>query len=485
MINGIRPASGARAPEWAPCAVRDYAAMTTGAASEPIPRAAVSGRFPCFDGLRAIAAVSVLVTHVAFAAGANAGSAFGMFFARMDAGVAVFFVISGFLLYRPFVSAHLRERPAPATGPFFWRRFLRIYPAYWLVLIVVVYVFADKHIHDVQSFVMWFGLVHIYSQRHSFGPLVQSWTLATEVSFYVFLPIWAWLIRRRAVASTPKRLRRELVGIALLVAVSIAWKAFVLSYGFSDGRIGQLRMWLPWWLDMFAIGMLLAIGSVNTGELGGSTPLRLDARHAPALCWALALAAFWLVSGGIGMPYKSGGIPLHLLWGQHYLYLATAALLILPAVFGTQTRDSSLVRRFLTNRVVVYLGVVSYGIYLWHDPWIDRYIPWSGVPNFAIYNSDVPFAWHTSRVVSIPFFAMILAILALTVATASVSWFLVERPTLRLKRLAEGRLARRDARTPGARLPEGAADAGGTADPNGDATASGHGIPAPPDATHR
>ena len=413
--------------------------MTTGAASEPIPRAAVSGRFPCFDGLRAIAAISVLVTHVAFAAGANAGSAFGMFFARMDAGVAVFFVISGFLLYRPFVSAHLRERPAPATGPFFWRRFLRIYPAYWLVLIVVVYVFADKHIHDVQSFVMWFGLVHIYSQRHSFGPLVQSWTLATEVSFYVFLPIWAWLIRRRAVASTPKRLRRELVGIALLVAVSIAWKAFVLSYGFSDGRIGQLRMWLPWWLDMFAIGM----------------------------------------------PYKSGGIPLHLLWGQHYLYLATAALLILPAVFGTQTRDSSLVRRFLTNRVVVYLGVVSYGIYLWHDPWIDRYIPWSGVPNFAIYNSDVPFAWHTSRVVSIPFFAMILAILALTVATASVSWFLVERPTLRLKRLADGRLARRDARTPGARLAEGAADAGGTADPNGDATASGHGIPAPPDTTHR
>jgi peptidoglycan/LPS O-acetylase OafA/YrhL len=423
--------------------------MTTRAASEPDARAAVGGRFPCFDGLRAIAAVSVVLTHVAFASGADTGSAFARLFARMDAGVAVFFVISGFLLYRPFVAAHLGDRSVPAAGPYFWRRFLRIYPAYWLVVIVVVYVFADKHIHDVQSFVMWFGLVHIYSEKHSFGPLVQSWTLATEVSFYVFLPVWAWLIRRRAPgsrASPSSLMQREIIGIALLVVVSIAWKAFVLSYGFSDGRIGQLKMWLPWWLDMFAVGMLLAVGSVGSRELGRATPLRLGARHAPVICWLLALGAFCLVSTGIGMPYKSGAIPLHLLWGQHYLYLATAALLVMPAVFGPQTRDSSLVRRFLTNRVVVFLGVVSYGIYLWHDPWIDRYIDWSGVSTFAIYHSDVPFSWHTSQVVSVPFFAMTLAVLALTIATASVSWFLLERPVLRLKRLSNRGLARRPGR---------------------------------------
>jgi peptidoglycan/LPS O-acetylase OafA/YrhL len=241
-------------------------------------------------------------------------------------------------------------------------------------------------------------------------------------------------------------MQREIIGIALLVVVSIAWKAFVLSYGFSDGRIGQLKMWLPWWLDMFAVGMLLAVGSVGSRELGRATPLRLDARHAPVICWLLALGAFCLVSTGIGMPYKSGAIPLHLLWGQHYLYLATAALLVVPAVFGPQTRDSSLVRRFLTNRVVVFLGVVSYGIYLWHDPWIDRYIDWSGISTFAIYHSDVPFSWHTSQVVSVPFFTMTLAVLALTIATASVSWFLLERPVLRLKRLSNRGLARRAGR---------------------------------------
>lgn len=469
--------------------------MTTTAPSQAGGRAAVGGRFPCFDGLRAIAAVSVLLTHVAFSAGANTGSVFGRFFARMDAGVAVFFVISGFLLYRPFAAAHLSDRPVPATGPYFWRRFLRIYPAYWLVVIVIVYVFADKHIHDLESFVLWFGLVHIYSQKHAFGPLVQSWTLATEVSFYVFLPVWAWLIRRGTRdRPTSTRLQRELSGLALLVVVSVAWKAFVLSYGFSDGRIGQLKMWLPWWLDMFAVGMLLAVGSVGAVHLERRAPLRLDARHAPAVCWLLALAAFVAVSTGIGMPYKSGGIPLHLLWGQHYLYLATAVFLVLPAVFGPQTRDSGVVRRFLMNRVAVYLGVVSYGIYLWHDPWIDRYVSWTGVTLFGVYRSNTPFAWHTSSVVSVPFFAMVLAVFALTVASASVSWFVLERPVLRLKRLGERRLARPApgpapvtsgaAPTPRQRssAPEPASNGEGS---NGEGQAAAPGLPVPPDRPHR
>ena len=79
--------------------------------------AAPDGYFPCFDGLRALAALSIVLTHVAFASGANGPNLLGAFFARMDGGVAVFFVLSGFLLYRPFVVAHLHDRPRPATGP--------------------------------------------------------------------------------------------------------------------------------------------------------------------------------------------------------------------------------------------------------------------------------------------------------------------------------------------------------------------------------
>ena len=399
------------------------------------PQTQPSSRFPCFDGLRALAALAVLLTHVAFASGANSASILGVFFARMDGGVAVFFVLSGFLLYRPFILAHVRGRPAPAAGPFLWRRFLRIYPAYWLVVTVVIYVFADKSIPSAKVFFLDYSLLNVYFSHYAFGPLVQSWTLSAEIAFYVLVPIWAFVVSRRTPSSPRDRLRREILGIVVLVLVSTAYKAIVIHADLPFGRVGQLKQLLPWWLDLFGVGMLFAVGSVAVAESIWATPLRLDRRWAPAVCWGLAVAAFWMVSAGIGLPWTTPAIPVEMLWGQHYLYGLTGALLVLPAVFGPQERDSSLIRRFLTTRVMVYLGVISYGIYLWHEPMIDRFLSWTNQQTFTVYHGDVPFAWHTSAYVSVPFFAFLLAVLALTIPTASISWFALERPLQRLKGL--------------------------------------------------
>src|SRR3954469_5892404 len=138
-------------------------------ARRPRDDAAPGAHFPCLDGLRAIAALSIVLTHVAFASGANSPNILGSFFARMDGGVAVFFVLSGFLLYRPFVVAHLHGRPRPAAGPFLWRRFLRIYPAYWVVLTVVVYIFADKSIDTTKTLILDYSLMNIYFSGYAFG----------------------------------------------------------------------------------------------------------------------------------------------------------------------------------------------------------------------------------------------------------------------------------------------------------------------------
>src|SRR3954452_5766357 len=70
-------------------------------------------RFPLFDGLRAIAVLAVLVTHTALLSGANELAWYGKYTARLDVGVTVFSLISGFLLSRPFVAAHLDDRAAP------------------------------------------------------------------------------------------------------------------------------------------------------------------------------------------------------------------------------------------------------------------------------------------------------------------------------------------------------------------------------------
>ena len=398
-------------------------------------RVSADPRFPNFNGLRAIAALAVVLTHLADSGGANAPNILGIFFARMDGGVAIFFVISGILLYRPFVRTHLLGEPRPQLVPYLWRRGLRIYPAYWLAMTVVVYVLGVTQIPSLENFLLDYSLLHIYSphQPDVFAPLVQSWTLATEVAFYLLLPVWSLVFGRCVRGEARRRVHTELIGVLFLIAVSAAWKAVVLGAGISDPRIGQFKLWLPWWLDLFAVGMGMAVLSVAMQHLYWPTPKWLDRRRAAALCWLGALGTFWWAAAGAGLPHTTAAIPHSRLWGQHYLYGATAILLVLPAVFGPQSRETSRIHWFLQTRAMVFLGSISYGIYLWHEAWIDRYFHWTDLTFRGIYFSDTPFAWHTNRVISIPWFAFGAAVLTLTIASASLSWFGLERPLLSLK----------------------------------------------------
>ncbi len=413
---------------------RTIAAMASTAALEP--SATLEPRFPSFNGLRAIAALAVVMTHLADSGGANAPNLLGVFFARMDGGVAIFFVISGTLLYRPFARAHLLDEPRPPLVPYLWRRGLRIYPAYWLAMTVVVYVLGVTEIPSFKNFLLDYSLLHIYSphQPDVFAPLIQSWTLATEVAFYLMLPVWSWLMARWVRGDARARVRAELVGIAVLIGVSTAWKALVLGTSLSDARIGQFKLWLPWWLDLFAIGMAIAVISVAVQHLDRSVPAGLDHRRAPMICWLGALGTFWWVAAGAGLDHTAVGIAHELLWGQHYLYGATALLLVLPAVFGDQARGSSRIRWFLQARVMVFLGSISYGVYLWHEGWIDRYLHWNDLAFRGVYFSDTPFAWHTNAYISVPWFVFGAVVLAATIASASISWYALERPLLGFKR---------------------------------------------------
>ncbi|HVM63588.1 MAG TPA: acyltransferase family protein, partial [Acidimicrobiales bacterium] len=113
--------------------------------------------FPCFDGLRAFAALTVILVHTSFPTGFTTRQHFwGAFTARGEIGVAVFFLISGFLLYRPFVAAHLEGRPGPAIRPYLKRRILRIVPAYWVALFFAAYVLhtVSPPIHSLRSIVI-------------------------------------------------------------------------------------------------------------------------------------------------------------------------------------------------------------------------------------------------------------------------------------------------------------------------------------------
>ena len=172
------------------------------------------------DSLRAIAALAVLGTHAAFFAGLYAGNSdLAPYAARLEVGVAVFFLISGFLLYRPFVLARIEGRPPMAIRAYAWRRFLRIVPAYWVALTVATVALSLPGVFSVDGIPTFYLVGQGYREETIGGGVAQAWSLTIEVAFYAFLPLWAAFMRRVPGATRASRVRSDALALALLFAV--------------------------------------------------------------------------------------------------------------------------------------------------------------------------------------------------------------------------------------------------------------------------
>ncbi len=372
-------------------------------------------RFPLFDSLRAIAALSVLATHAAVFGISPRLRPYG---ARLEAGVAIFFVISGFLLYRPFAKSRLLGEEGPRTLAYAWRRFLRIFPAYWVALTVVALVFGLPGLFGSPDVPLFYGLAQTWKQSTIGAGMSQAWTLCIEITFYAFLPLWAWAMRSVRGRDFEARLRGEIVALAGLFCVSVAYKVAILASGTHKVVITPQLDALPSFLDQFALGMGLAVLSVWI-EQRGTLPRALELiDRFPSIPWFVALVAFWAASTQLGLtgrllePFTPGEYI-----GRHMLYAVIGVAMVIPAVVGETTRG--VVRRILGNRVLLYLGLISYGIYL-YAPAAHKALEklhFSPTPGFD------------------PFFVWVPASAAVAVLLASASYYLVERPALSLKRL--------------------------------------------------
>ena len=371
------------------------------------------------DSLRAIAALAVLATHASVFAGLQAkGSALGPYAARLEVGVAIFFVISGVLLYRPFVRSRVNGEPRPATGPYAWRRFLRIVPAYWLALTLVTLWLGLESLFTAEGIARFYGIAQAYDTSTIGGGLSQAWSLTIEVAFYAFLPAWAWLIARLFGADSRGSVRVEAVALALLFAAAVAWNAVILSGSDPDQVvITPALLALPAYLDHFALGMGLAVVSV-WAERGGALPRGvrwIEAR--PGLSWLVALVAFWAVSTQAGLRGEFfAAVEPGAYMARHLLYGLIAVAVVAPAVLGDQRRG--LVRRALAWRPLAWLGLVSYGIFLWNLAVLHKLEDWG-------------LEGHGAG----PYLAWIAAATLVTAAIAAASYYALERPALKLKRL--------------------------------------------------
>ena len=222
-------------------------------------------RFPALDGLRALAAFAVIGTHVGFNSGKSiAGGPFGDTLSRLDIGVAVFFLLSGFLLYRPFALHLVQGRRLPSIRGFLARRVLRIFPAMWVMTAITLALLTTYVVHPV-DWLSYLSLVQTYN-HHDYDPnLTHLWTLSIEVSFYALLPVLAGLLAR----GRPTRrvaVRRQLVLLGSLAGLFVAFDVLTAHGVITDS---QALLWLPGYLDWFAAGMFLALLTCTAGdELG-------------------------------------------------------------------------------------------------------------------------------------------------------------------------------------------------------------------------
>lgn len=361
-------------------------------------------RFPRVDGLRAIAALSVLGFHAAFFAGAFGNAWWGDLAGRLEIGVAIFFAISGFLLYRPYFAAHHRGDGGPLAGAFYRRRVLRIVPAYWLALtLLAIYPGLDGVFGP--DWWVFYGFGQVYSQETFAQGIPQAWTLCVEVSFYLALPLYALALRRLGRGLGPDgRVRLELAVLALLSAACLGLRIAVIGEGPSVLPYTLLGLF-----DWFAAGMALAVGSVwLTARDAPPGWVAAIGRH-PGACWAGALAVFVLLAVAVPAPSTStpyGELSFHAL---NVISPIVALLLMLPAV--VEGDGGGAVRRFLALPVVAWLGIVSYGIYLWQAEALE---------------------WLVARGTG-SFPALLALGGAITVLCAAASYYVVERPLLRFK----------------------------------------------------
>jgi peptidoglycan/LPS O-acetylase OafA/YrhL len=357
--------------------------------------------FPLFDSLRAIAALCIFAYHIAASQNAIGGTWLG----NLNVGVPIFFVVSGFLLYRPFVARRVEGRPRAPVRRYAIRRVLRIVPAYWVALtLITIWLGLQSQVFTLHGVVTYYGFLQVYDTSTIAGGIGQAWTLSVEVAFYVLLPLWAIAI---------SRVRSELWPVAALALAGIAWKLVVLATQFKAGNaFFPLLVAFPAWLETFAAGMALAVISVWATERGWRPrAMGIVERHAwlPWLVAALAYTAL-CVRGW------QGGTRAQVLV-DYELKTVVALGLVLPAVIGDPTRGW--VRRVLAFPPLLWVGLVSYGFFLWHLAVITQLHRW-GVDDDA----------------GIPLFT--LAALGGSLAIAAVSWYALERPALRLGRRLTG-----------------------------------------------
>jgi peptidoglycan/LPS O-acetylase OafA/YrhL len=361
---------------------------------------------PAVEGMRACAAIGVVITHVAFQTGHSSGID-GRLYGRFDLAVAVFFALSGFLLWRGHAAAARGLGSRPSTGHYLRSRVVRIMPAYLVAVVVILTLLPDADHPNLTVWLANLSLTQVYVPLTLTHGLTQMWSLSVEVTFYLALPILALLA-----AGLPVRARVPAIAALGVASWFWGWIPFVAPAGLNPLN------WPPAFFSWFAAGMLLAEW-VHT-PIGW--PHRLARRR--VLMAVVAVVAYLVAASPLAGP--AGLVPSSA--AQFTVKTAMGALVAAGLVAPLVLDRPDTGHRVLGTRPMVTLGRWSYGIFIWHLAALTMVFPVIGEFSFRGRMPEV-----------------LLLTLIFAIAIAAVSYALVESPCREALRRWESRRRQKSA----------------------------------------
>lgn len=302
--------------------------------------------YPALDGLRGLAILLVIIYH-------NFGFINYFFFGWL--GVDLFFVLSGFLITA--ILLNTAGQPDFLKN-FYTRRFLRIFPLYYLALLLFIYLipalthaFPADYYRDNQLW-MWTYLqnwLYIFKPAGETTGLHHLWSLAVEEQFYLLWPLIILLLKK------PGRL---LIFISLVLLAVIGLRIWIWNSAFTN--LAYFNLYTFSRIDGLCIGSMVALlQRINPGFLSKNTSIVV-------FCFAIGNFVFYFINrnNAYSFPY--------LAIAGYTTFAMTFGLLINEAV----TNGTPLITRIFSWSLLRFFGKISYGLYVFHWPVHLILTPW-------------------------------------------------------------------------------------------------------------
>lgn len=353
-------------------------------------------------GLRGFAALAVLVGH-------TAGISHYPWIGLPSYGPIALFVLSGYLLFQPWSKWYLGLGSRPVIREFARRRVWRILPPYLALLTVVWLVLPSSRPSGIAATIRALTLTNIYAPGESYDGLGHVWSLGTELSWYVILPIVGLLVGLALKHTGVSSNVAMLVLVMLMLTLTIVWRVHLHQTDDVAARLTYPQLF-PTFAVCFFGGALVGHLRVQQAKGVGSPRLMNTVSRQAPLVLLLALSAGLMGASKYGGPW--GFEPLT--FTQHSLRAACMTAMALLLLAGVATGSpGGVFNRIFGNRPAVAVGRWSYGVYLWHFPVLVLLAREFGSPQ-GVHG----------------FLAWVAVVTVISVALGAVTYAFVERPAI-------------------------------------------------------